>query len=51
MEFYLTPSECEDATRWHEAAKKKMAPAAWYVARSHPFTPNPEMNDSHYLPE
>ncbi|MBY0231775.1 MAG: diadenylate cyclase [Gemmataceae bacterium] len=50
-EFYLTRSECEEANRLHEEIQAKKPDEVWYAVRETPLAPNPEMDDSHYLPE
>jgi hypothetical protein len=50
-EFYLNAAECEEANRLHETAKTKLPENPWYLVRDHPITPDPDMNESYYLPE
>jgi SRSO17 transposase len=50
-EFYLTPAECDEANRLHETAKTKLPENPWYLVRDQPITPDPDMNESYYLPE
>jgi DisA bacterial checkpoint controller nucleotide-binding len=50
-EFYLTSTECEEANRLHETAQTKLPENPWYAVRNQPITPDPDMNESYYLPE
>jgi DisA bacterial checkpoint controller nucleotide-binding len=50
-EFYLTQEECDEANRLHEEAQAKKSSDDMYGVRQKAITPDPEMNDSCYLPE
>jgi hypothetical protein len=49
--LYLTAEECEEANQLHEEAQAKKPSDVLYAVREKPLTPDPEMNDSYYLPE
>jgi hypothetical protein len=50
-EFYLTAAECDEANRLHDEAAAKVSPDDFYSRRLGPLAPNPDMDDSYYLPE
>jgi hypothetical protein len=50
-EFYLTAEECKEANRLHEVAQTKLPENSWYMVRDRPLTPDPDMDESYYMPE
>ncbi len=49
--FYLVAQECSEVERLYEEAKEKQPPASAYMHYGRVLSPNPDMDDSYYLPE